>query len=44
LVILMLVLLVSNSPVQSLRGVGVVALGIPVYYVLFVRRGTGSNP
>jgi APA family basic amino acid/polyamine antiporter len=33
----LLFLLGSNNPTQSLLGVGVVALGIPVYYVFFRR-------
>lgn len=39
LVCLLLFLLGSNNPRQSLLGVGVVALGVPVYYVFFQRRG-----
>jgi basic amino acid/polyamine antiporter, APA family len=39
----LLFLLGSNSPKQSFLGVGVVALGIPVYYFLFVRRVVGST-
>lgn len=35
---LLLVLLAGNNPKQSFLGVGVVALGIPVYYFLFRRR------
>ena len=38
LVGLLLFLLGSNSPKQSLLGVGVVALGVPVYYLLFARK------
>ena len=38
LVVALLFLLASNSPKQSLLGVGVVALGIPVYYLAFGRR------
>ena len=38
LVGVMLFLLGSGNPKQSLLGVGVVALGIPVYYVFFRRR------
>jgi APA family basic amino acid/polyamine antiporter len=34
----LLFLLGRNSPKQSFLGVGVVALGIPVYYFLFARR------
>jgi APA family basic amino acid/polyamine antiporter len=39
---LLLLLLGSNNPGQSLLGVGVVALGIPVYYFLFRRQRTRS--
>lgn len=38
LVSLMLVLLAAKQPKQSFVGVGVVALGVPVYYLLFRRR------
>ena len=38
LVIAMLILLAGDKPKQSFLGVGVVALGIPVYYFLFRRR------
>jgi APA family basic amino acid/polyamine antiporter len=38
LVTLVLFLLGSNNPRQAFLGVGVVALGIPVYYVVFRRR------
>jgi len=38
LVAVLLVLLGSSNPKQSLLGVGVVALGVPVYYVFFRRR------
>jgi len=38
LIVLMLVLLAVGQPKQSFMGVGVVALGLPVYYLLF-RRG-----
>jgi APA family basic amino acid/polyamine antiporter len=34
----LLLLLGSNNPKQSLLGVAVVALGIPVYYLFFRRR------
>ena len=37
LVLVMLVLLGSGKPKQSFLGVGVVALGVPVYYLLFRR-------
>lgn len=40
----LLFLLGSNSPKQSFLGVGVVVLGIPVYYLLFARRVVGSKP
>lgn len=43
LVAVLLFLLGSNSPKQSFLGVGVVALGIPVYYLLFARRIVESN-
>jgi len=39
----MLFLLGSNSPKQSFLGVGVVALGIPVYYLLFALKSSGSR-
>lgn len=42
LVALLLFLLGSNNPAQSFSGVGVVALGIPVYSFLFRRRS--PNP
>lgn len=35
LVVLMLVLLAAGQPKQSFLGAGVVALGVPVYYLLF---------
>ena len=38
LVALLLVLLASNNPRQVALGVGVVALGLPVYYLFFRRR------
>lgn len=38
MVALLLVLLVMNNPKESLTGMGVVALGIPVYYFVFQRR------
>jgi APA family basic amino acid/polyamine antiporter len=43
LVGLLLLLLGSNDPKQSFLGVGVVALGIPVYYLLFRRRVSKSD-
>ena len=43
LVAVLLFLLASNSPKQSFLGVGVVALGVPVYYMLFARRIVESN-
>jgi APA family basic amino acid/polyamine antiporter len=42
MVMVLLLLLGSNNPVQSLLGVTVVALGIPVYYFLFRRRVSKS--
>jgi APA family basic amino acid/polyamine antiporter len=42
LVALLLFLLGSNNPKQSFLGVGVVALGIPVYYLSFRRRSLGN--
>ena len=38
LILLLLVLLGGNNPQQALMGVCVVALGLPVYYLLFSRR------
>jgi APA family basic amino acid/polyamine antiporter len=38
LVLLMLVLLAVGQPKQSFLGVGVVALGVPVYYLLFRKK------
>ena len=38
LVITMLVLLALNDPRQSFLGVGVVLLGLPIYYLVFRRR------
>ncbi len=38
LVVLLLVLLGSGNPQQSLLGVGIVALGAPVYYLFFRRK------
>jgi APA family basic amino acid/polyamine antiporter len=43
LVAVLLFLLASNSPKQSFLGVAVVALGVPVYYLLFARRIVESN-
>ena len=43
LVALLLFLLGSNNPVQSFSGVGVVALGIPVYSFLFRHRSAKSS-
>ena len=43
LVAVLLFLLGSNSPKQSFLGVGVVALGVPVYYLLFACRIVESN-
>ena len=43
LVAVLLFLLASNSPKQSFLGLGVVALGVPVYYLLFARRIVESN-
>ena len=51
LVLLLLVLLAGNNPTQALLGVGVVALGLPVYLLLFrhkalsekTERGTTST-
>ena len=38
LILLLLVLLGTNNPKQAALGVGVVALGLPVYYLLFYRQ------
>lgn len=43
LVAVLLFLLASNSPQQSFLGVAVVALGLPVYYLLFARRDVDEN-
>jgi APA family basic amino acid/polyamine antiporter len=43
LIALLLVLLGGNNPKQSFLGVGVVALGLPVYYLLFRRRSFPAN-
>ena len=40
LIALLLFLLGGNNPKQALLGVAVVALGLPVYYLLFRRRAT----
>jgi APA family basic amino acid/polyamine antiporter len=44
LVALLLVLLVVNRPVQAVLGVGVVALGTPVYYLLFRGHPKSESP
>ena len=41
LIALLLFLLGAHNPKQALLGVGVVALGLPVYYLLFRRRRVG---
>jgi multisubunit Na+/H+ antiporter MnhB subunit len=38
LITVMLVLLAGNNPKQAFAGVAVVALGLPVYYLVFKRR------
>lgn len=38
LILLLLVLLAGNNPGQAILGVCVVALGLPIYYLLFRRR------
>jgi len=38
LILLLLVLLGAHDPGQAFLGVGVVALGLPVYYFIFRRR------
>jgi APA family basic amino acid/polyamine antiporter len=43
LIILLLVLLGANNLEQSLKGLGVVLLGLPVYYFLYGRQ-SGSRP
>jgi APA family basic amino acid/polyamine antiporter len=43
LIALLLVLLASNNPQQVALGVGVVALGLPVYYLFFRRRFVGET-
>jgi basic amino acid/polyamine antiporter, APA family len=40
LIALLLLLLAGNSPVESFLGVGVVGLGLPVYYLLFRNRSS----
>jgi basic amino acid/polyamine antiporter, APA family len=45
LIVVLLALLGSNNPKQSLLGVGVVSISLPVYYLLFRRpvRGEGKS-
>ena len=43
LIATMLVLLASSNPKQAFLGVGVVALGVPVYHFLFKRAPRGST-
>jgi APA family basic amino acid/polyamine antiporter len=43
LIFVLLALLGSNNPRQSLLGVGVVAMGLPAYYLLFRRRSLSDN-
>jgi APA family basic amino acid/polyamine antiporter len=43
LIALLLVLLASNNPRQVALGVGVVVLGLPVYYLFFRRRFVGET-
>ena len=43
LVALLLVLLAGNNPKQALLGVAIVALGAPVYYLIFSRQERKSN-
>lgn len=44
LVLIMLVLLGANDPKQSFLGVGVVLLGLPIYYLVFRRKeGRGER-
>jgi APA family basic amino acid/polyamine antiporter len=38
LITLLLVLLAAHNPTQAFLGVGVVALGVPVYHLLFRHR------
>jgi APA family basic amino acid/polyamine antiporter len=42
-VVVLLVLLGNSNPKKSLLGIGVVALGIPVYYLLFAGRADESG-
>jgi len=44
LLALLLFLLGSNNPKQALLGIGVVTLGIPVYYLLFHHSNRGKKP
>ena len=39
----LLLLLAGSNPLQALAGLGVVALGLPVYYLLFRRRGRAAG-
>jgi len=39
----LLFLLAANSPKQSFLGIGVVALGLPVYYLFFARKNVDEN-
>lgn len=43
LIAVLLFLLGGNNPKQAIMGVAVVALGLPVYYVLF-RKSAGASP
>lgn len=43
LAILLLILLATNNPKQSFLGAGVVALGIPIYYLVFQSRLGNSS-
>jgi APA family basic amino acid/polyamine antiporter len=40
---LLLILLMMGNPLRSLMGVGVVALGVPVYWLLFRRNKPGAS-
>jgi APA family basic amino acid/polyamine antiporter len=42
LIIVMLFLLAMNNPKQAFLGVGVVALGLPVYHLLFQKKAGGD--